>query len=64
MELLENDYSGIYSSGSAGLVYLREGREEMIFENEYFERLIERLLRSACKDLFIFFSWLQSLVLL
>ncbi|KAL8087688.1 hypothetical protein AgCh_037728 [Apium graveolens] len=48
MELLENDYSGIYSSGSAGLVYLREGREEMIFENEYFERLIERLLRSAC----------------
>ncbi|XP_074347705.1 importin subunit alpha-1b-like [Apium graveolens] len=42
MELLKSEHSDIYPSGCAGIVYLCEGREEIIFENEYFECLIEK----------------------
>ncbi|KAK1362781.1 hypothetical protein POM88_038342 [Heracleum sosnowskyi] len=51
MKLLESEHSDIYPSGYAGLVYLCDGRKEMIVENEYFGSLIER---------FVGFNWCSS----
>lgn len=49
MKLIEHESWEINPSGCIGLVYLCEGRKEMVVEKEYFEPLIKRLFRlSGC----------------